>query len=512
MQSIAGLVVMSGFMYARESGIWRWSFASGDVFFSMVILSAGLVVLATELTKNVQVYFGFQQYVFVPKDSRGMSKLAWLIPAVLSVFFIWDLLVPHYDEPLDFGLNAFYAKDARVVPTSQNTAIALMGLAAPSGRDFIAYGKELTALSKLPTDAADQFIEANGELKFKGNLEDIDCWFSIDEVATKACRNPSRLKTIRAENAELLERYRIAASLTAYQKDGFGRNGKLFITINKFIAAEIISDVSEGKDEVAFQKWRENHQFLSRLAAAESSLVEKLILNVAEGVSLVAAENLLFAAPRVTITHADELQKLLAAPDIARWSIKGTLRAEFWLLEPILEGAAEGWVHPNYLRNRQYRSAMDILTAIRSSPKTLIENLKAIETKYSSEQWQFVDYVLHTRNVEYGNNIIASGARFASIVGAWQAKLGSMRLLALNALLAHGKVADGEIEQFLRRAGPELQNPANGQPAQWNAEYRTIFFCTHEPSRLIQSRLPGGRWFESSEKLCGKALDETSRQ
>ena len=60
--ALAGLGVM---ILLRESGLWVWSFASGDALITTLISTIAVVSFVTERRKKVRVYFGSRTLVFI---------------------------------------------------------------------------------------------------------------------------------------------------------------------------------------------------------------------------------------------------------------------------------------------------------------------------------------------------------------------------------------------------------------------------------------------------------------
>ncbi|MGB4811639.1 MAG: hypothetical protein WBP13_04030 [Methylophilaceae bacterium] len=83
----------------------------------------------------------------------------------------------------------------------------------------------------------------------------------------------------------------------------------------------------QGKSEEAYQLWRDNYVFITRVLGQESTMIEHAILLVVDGMNLGSLENLLYVSPEIGITHRDELNALLKPQGLARYNLKGMMRA-----------------------------------------------------------------------------------------------------------------------------------------------------------------------------------------
>jgi hypothetical protein len=65
---ILAITVLVALIYLRESGIWRWSFASGDALALSLLVTMALVTVLTEHRKHVRVYAFARHFTFVPRQ------------------------------------------------------------------------------------------------------------------------------------------------------------------------------------------------------------------------------------------------------------------------------------------------------------------------------------------------------------------------------------------------------------------------------------------------------------
>lgn len=101
---------------------------------------------------------------------------------------------------------------------------------------------------------------------------------------------------------------------------GVSGNGKYVIYINRLISAKIMLDLANGDAHSAYIKWRDNHVFISRVLKQDGTMIERVIFLVVDGISLMSLENILFKSPEISITHFEELNRLLKANKLERYN------------------------------------------------------------------------------------------------------------------------------------------------------------------------------------------------
>ncbi len=495
-------------IYLRESQVWVWPFAMPQVFYSLIFATWLIAALITERKRKTRVYLRFTHWIFVdstlPKSYKGMP----IVVGLGALLFATGCFIAFYDEPLDLGLQAFYAPDATPVPDRENVAIALMGISAPLGTDLFEHGRFVSnAIDSTDYDKAQKKIDAKGELRLTINGDELDCWIWLEPRGTdRICPDANGVKKILADNRELLNRYRSMYLLPAYRPSYFGRNGRPRIALNKLIAAEIGLDLRSGNHEAAYQKWRGNYIFISRMVGAETSMVDKLLWQVPEGISLSCLEELLFTAPSIRLTHSKELLSQLNAPSIDRWNLKGMLRAENRPLARMFEGDLQSWVRPNVIRNRAYRLAQAFLAVDQSNGEKLIVGMNQVGENLTKDKGWSLNEFLYLGNESLAKLMLSSQVEIPQMADSWLRRLGEMRLLSLSIIIANDRIADRDISQFLLDTAPILRNPYSGEPMRWSLENRVLYFCL--PSNhgsVAQMRLPGGARITDTAQLCLKA-------
>ena len=278
----------------------------------------------------------------------------YVLLCLLSVFVLWLGFAYFHDESPDKGRDAFYAISPGAIADDQNVAIALRGLDAPSGIDIIKHGRFVAdTFSKTEHSLAKIIVSATGKLDFVGNQDEFDCW--MDDSAKKTadnCASPERIKTLLAENRELLKRYRDLYNMPSWR--GTSGNGPYVINLNKLILAEIKLDIVAGNSEIAFKKWLDNFRFISRVLGQDSTMIERAIFLVADGMCIGSLEDMLFKSPEISTKHSDELITALKPSSLERYNLEGMMRAEYNFFKKGLHGlgqdfrahAGAGVAHP----------------------------------------------------------------------------------------------------------------------------------------------------------------------
>ena len=148
------------------------------------------------------------------------------------------------------------------------------------------------------------------------------------------------------------------------------------IHLNKLISAEIMLDLERNDGEGAYTKWRDNHLLISRILKQESTMIERAIFLVVDGISLSPLENILFKSPEIGIAHFEELNSLLKANRLERYNLRGMLRADYTFITNKTSKNKQGLkdtrtINMDYFENRFYRFQLDFLNRAQTRPSTL---------------------------------------------------------------------------------------------------------------------------------------------
>ena len=399
---------------------------------------------------------------------------------IVSALFAYSYL--HVEIP-DAGREAFYAKTQANIPDNQNIAIALAGLNAPTGIDIIKHGRFVVdTLQKTPADVdAKKIIAAAGKLDFVGTSDELECWIPSTEPYTdEKCANTERVKTLLAENKELLVRYKSLYSMPIFH--GMNGNGQYVINLNKLISAEIMLDLQRGDANSAYTKWRDNHLFISHVLKQDGTMIDRAIFLVVDGINLTSLENILIKAQEIGITHSSELNKLLQANKLERYNLKGMLLAEYMLInnELFIKGKENKAMNVAYIKNRLYRFQLDFLNRAQMTPSTFDKSRNEMIAKYELNGNIFSFDWLNPLQSVLASMLISGQSRGFHLVKSMHSKDALIKLLNLSVHIRQQKIPDSEIQIFLNNAGSEYNSPFTDKPMLWDATTKVIYYI--EPS------------------------------
>ncbi|MBC7625223.1 MAG: hypothetical protein H7232_17790 [Aeromicrobium sp.] len=397
--------------------------------------------------------------------------LVFLGLIILYVAFLW--LRP--DEALNPAAEAFYRVQAAPIPDEQNATLALSGITAPAGVDVIAHGKRTKKIYAETRDSKSAWEQVRmlGSHDFVYPAE-VECW--LDANALKGanennCASAERLTEIIRESPHLA-RYKQIQNMTQFQARATF-SGRPLISLNKLLGAEILLDLQQGRAEIAYQKWRANHLFLNKLSAAGGSWVITAINLVNESISFAMLDDLLRRAPMLVDSHEEELTKMLARKDIEHFNFAEIMRAEEEIVSAESIPILDAFKRPNYQTNRQYDYSQAFLRAARTEPANVARSVNAVSRAFTDLSFASIDYT-NLINAVLSKLYIRGQLKTGELLSSMHANIAMQRLNMLRIQIVKAKKSDAEIDAFLQAASPELRNPFDGKPMQWDAAKRTI--------------------------------------
>ncbi|MEQ1517115.1 MAG: hypothetical protein ABL931_11575, partial [Usitatibacteraceae bacterium] len=405
---------------------------------------------------------------------RPLLRISQIIAAVLVCYAGWAVWQP------DDALQPSLQPAAAAAPPSPGS-IALAGLEAPSGTDFMEHGRLMLAAIGAGEDWVSASKRINNgkpglEFKYRGNIE---CWFSTkhDELpaALRAdCASPAQAQACVEENAEMLRRYR-AAHLLPVSADGAMFKGQAGIMMSKANVVDIGIDVHAGRAEQAWGKWRDSWVHQSRMAGYGGLWSMTAINLVNEGLSLDGLALLLDEAPQLMETHHDELLALLIPGDLSRYNLAGVMRTENEYLNQLSKDS--GWrriVRVNRMRNRFEAYARDFIEATSQPPPTLLSAIANVRARHAavraSDAFDPVNAFIWQKAMD------DFGWMPRELLGSMVTKEAQRRLFTLKLMMARAKVPDSGVEEYLRRAPANLQSPDKSKPFEWDATRRALLY------------------------------------
>lgn len=392
--------------------------------------------------------------------------------ALLYVAWLW--LQP--DEKRNPELQAALEKRARAANDANSGAIALLGMEAPLGVDFLDYGRKLLAVELAGGDTFAFAKELNGNaapLALRMN-ERIHCWeFRANEIPDSLRANCASAEEARAylqANAELLRRYRVALNMPT-PSASLNFRGQFTINASKLNMLEVTLDAREGKVDEAYRKWREHYVYQRAMLGKGSNWILTAINLVNEGLSLATLENLAEAAPSVLMKYRADLKRLLKPEGLASYNLGEIPLGEIESMHRYIgtDGWAR-WVRKERLGNRMYEERDAFRRVSQSSAPALeIARLVPLNKKIEVEARDLVD----PTTALYWHQTVRWN-KSAELLHSMLAKDAQRRLWTLRLDMLDRQIADPDIATFVAQTPEALRSPWDQSAPQWDARKRLL--------------------------------------
>jgi hypothetical protein len=409
------------------------------------------------------------------------------IPILFSVWFGREYF---FDEDPDPGRDKFYSNINHHIPDQTNVAVAISGINAPIDVDIIKFGR-----SKINDFYAKNDTNSNNELNFIGidKLNEVDCILQdAIEVDSSHCTTLDQIDSLITRNNVLLNRYYSLYKIMDSQSYA-ATGGQTIINLNKLVSAQIKLLISQKKPEEAYQLWRDNHVFISRILGQEITWVATAIFLVVDGRNLSSLEDILYNYPYIGFTYQKELNNLLAPKGLERFNIKGKLRAEYHFFNEGLfkKLAFKNNTHVEYIRNRLYRTHINFLNSISLPPKEMSSNIRKSK---NTDNFFIATTITKILKPHGFSNVLASllidGMHKGELlVKSMHAKSAFINLLHLSLSIRQQNITKENIQTFLDKAGKEYECPFTEKPMVWNSARKTIYCENPEEEQAIEVRL-----------------------
>jgi hypothetical protein len=412
----------------------------------------------------------------LPKPDIGWTQGLFL--SIFAIAIAWVAFICLHDEQLDKGFEDFYFKSRYRKPGGESVAIGLLGLSAPSGKNFMEHGRFVDRVLDETSgwEEAKKRIEADGKLDVVGPMDSLDCWLDLATDFSRAtCASDERVRRLVRENAELLARYRSVYPLQ-YMDGGLRYNPQLLISLNKLVVADIRLETRRNSARRAYRKWRENHAFILQLGQSNGTWIETAILIVLGNLSIGALEPILRSDIRIVHDYGDELEEFIKPSDLPRYNLEGIMQAEYLLFDPVFthRESLKFWVHPEFIRNRFYRYAQDFLQTARQPPNAIDSDMERLRVSHL-EGWS-VDYLKDPLNTLFVRAILSGQKKTGELLKQMYLQEGKTRLLALQTQILRTGLPDSAVDEFLRKSPSTLCNPFSREPMRWDPVDRSIYF------------------------------------
>lgn len=309
-------------------------------------------------------------------------------------------------------------------------------------------------------------------------------------LAYKTCADAAQVKTLIASNDELLQRYTHLNTLKHWQGN-LEFSGQLVLNLNRLLAAQIKLDVDESRPELAYQKWRENFLFINRAIRQESTMIDRAIFLVTESLNLNALEYCLFKSPEIASAHADELNALLISIGLERYNLEAMARGDYKFINQtfMVKFEHEKNFHVEYIRNRLYRYQVDFLKYARYQPLSYDEGSAELAKKYSTKLNLFEYDWLNPVHSILSRLLTGAYTRGFEILKSMHLHNANIKLLNISVKIRQQKIAVADMPAFLSHMGAAFNNPITGDPIQWNAAKKILFWEDPWRDSKIEVRL-----------------------
>ena len=427
---------------------------------------------------------------------RVLAKLtAWLLGGVLALVAVWYAANRTLEPKIDDALMS-----AEQVPDAENAGVALLGLTAPSGADFMEHGSRVRVLyeANAPYDRILDELKGAKTLQPTAESEQARCWLDPDWPVLDKCPPFEKVVGAVRANRELLDRLRRAYSLKHYAGDEWQLRS-VYLTLIKLSVADMQWDLRQGAHEAAYRKWSEQFRFVRMTVQGTDTLVGRVVGLVAMGITLSVLESMLNADPDIATRHAAELLELVRPNGVAAFGPDGIVRGEYALLKRWLARLGQDapgaddrlhWLverlgQKNRILNRYARFAPEYARAMQLPWKDLHGEYQRLREKhYEPQAWEF--FLDPFGSVFFAEHV-DSHLKMREFVRQMHYLDGKLRLATLALQQINAGVGDDGMVQFLAAAGPELRDPFSGQPMQWDPKDRKIYMTDPDERCLVMA-------------------------
>lgn len=402
------------------------------------------------------------------------KTILWSAAALLSTVVLWFAANRLLDEAVDPQRAAFLQSMRDQVPDELNIAVAILGLTAPPGEDFVRYGSKIKALYEhnAPWGEVEQLLQGSTSLLPTVEGGEVTCWLDPDWPPMDGCLAFKEAPKVLEQNKNLLDRYKALHKMGGYANLGMPLN-QAYLVVLRLSVADMHLDLRSRRYEAAYRKWREQMLFLRANLYGPDTWVGKSVGLVALGMTLPFVESLLLARPRMADDHAEEFLEAVWPEGMKAFNPEGLMRAEYWLLQKALEDPPPLSQNSRIL-NRYYRFAGDYAAALHlpwDEFDRATERLR--KTHVLASRW---DMAIDPFGSLFLGEHIESMLKTRELVRQMHLTDGRLRLAALLVRIINDRVSDAEMPAYLASAGKEFLDPFTHAPMRWDPNDRKIYF------------------------------------
>jgi hypothetical protein len=417
-------------------------------------------------------------------SAKFIFRSLFILPVIGMVYVVFLLFRP--DAALSQAANALLNQPQKPIADKDNVTLALYGLQAPLNADSTSYGRALKSAFENGESLKDK-ESVLGVLPFS-LPDEIRCWVGALDVPRSDkpdCASADRLEKILRESVHL-QRYRALQKLSGVESELPARAQQI-IDLQKLHTADVMLDMEQGRVEIAYQKWRDNHVFLAKMSSAGGAWLSVAINLVNEGLSLALLDDLLKAAPTLARSHHAEIIQLMSTSAMQRYDMQKIMAAEMKFLQGntknIFSDAGlykpnfaahlvRPFINENYLLNNYADYATQFLatTSKNSNVPTALNQVREQNTHVSLSSIDFLNPV----NSVLGKKWIADGNKTVELFNSMQNKESLQRLNILRLQIARDGIADENIPMYLKTLPKTLLNPFDQTSAVWDSVKREL--------------------------------------
>jgi hypothetical protein len=436
---------------------------------------------------------------------RWLAKaLVWLLAGLGLLVALWYAANRTLDPAIDPSLVSVERS-----PDAQNAAIAILGLTAPAGTDFVAYGAKIRELEEgdAPHQRILDALKGPRTLQPSVESEQANCWLVPDWPVARDCPPFAAAAGVVMANRELIDRLRKIFELERYDRSGAYLN-QAFLVLVKLSVVDMQLDLRRGNQDAAYRKWRDQLRFVRTMVRGTDTWVGRAVGMVAMGLTLPAIESILNADPDVARRNASELRDLLRPGGVAAFGPEGIVRGEYAVLKQWLARAerpedlapddrlhrlVERFGQKNRILNRYARFGSEYARAMQVPWQQLDNEYKQLREKHYEPSAQ--DLILDPIGSLFFADHIESQLKIREMIKQMHYLDGKLRLATLAVQQTNAEVPDSGMEEFLAAADPELRDPFIGRPMKWDPKDRKIYMTDPNEQCLVLAwfKLPAPR-------------------
>lgn len=309
--------------------------------------------LALKLTPKAQNYLekkcakksGLSQRINY-KFSR--FPIGIILGTVLFTFFSINI-VHEGQPPADFNTRVYTSTPPQ---WDDNGYLALAGLNAPADiTDFYTFGRDRVKtvsqnyerlkkaigieINTADTEKAEYTAIEAPQLLWNEETQAFDCLYNMHTSDQTSCTTQTDLKTAIDQHAVLWARFNSIPNHSNFSipdHDIFSTpyHGATLIALARVKAAQI----STMKGDAAFDEWKRYTRLYLDMAHTRSDLVEKVVYMILVGIQTKTLETILFHDPAIAKSHADEINEILAIPDVTYFRADTMVMDDYRLVQP----------------------------------------------------------------------------------------------------------------------------------------------------------------------------------